>query len=93
MNILTIVGAACLDPKFRKLLFKDPAAAARKYGFVLTQYEYAKLLDLVSHPNSVRVQQAMERVGGEGCPIWPCCEAFRLIYPKRRQPYAKERRW
>jgi hypothetical protein len=39
MNILTLIGAAAVDPKFCELLFEDPAKAAQLLGFFLTNAE------------------------------------------------------
>ena len=75
MNVLTIIGNAVCDEKFRAQFFDDPIGTAQRYGFQLTVME-AEILqkladsrdkiqeDLCNLEESVRVAL--------NCPQRPC---------------------
>jgi hypothetical protein len=75
MNIYTILGAALFNPDIRRLLFENPAEAARALGLVITTLEIDALKKLVVKGGDdletlfIEVQKGI-------CPKPPC--PFRL---------------
>ena len=39
MTLLTLIGSAAVDYRFREKFLKDPIATARSYGFQLTKFD------------------------------------------------------
>ena len=90
MNLLTILGACLVDPVFLAALIKNPAVAARRYGFVLTKKELKDLKALVKLNGTGRPSKTKGKSGKRGrslddlcerfsriCPVWPC-DDYRL---------------
>jgi hypothetical protein len=49
MNLLTLIGSAAVDYRFRAKFLKDPVSTARAYGFQLTKFD-AYMLNQVFTP-------------------------------------------
>lgn len=71
MNLLTILGAACVDPAFRELLFSDPEQAVRCLGIVLTNLEMDQLKNTLKHGGQ-GLQDEFHELQMKICPMRPC---------------------
>jgi len=69
MNVYTILGAALVDAEFSELLFKNPLAAAKKLGIVLTNFELDVLRAVLATEG---LEDHFEAFSGKFCPRPPC---------------------
>jgi hypothetical protein len=69
MELITIIGAACVDSTFRKKLFINPGGTAEEYGFQLTLEEVSRLETLVAQPG---FESDLAKAGERTCPVKPC---------------------
>jgi hypothetical protein len=68
-DVITIIGAACVDKIFRQKLFSDPGRTAENYGFQLTVGELEWLETLVATQG---LEADLAKAGERVCPVRPC---------------------
>lgn len=69
MNLITILGSACLDRPFRQELFNDPVRTASTYGFYLHPGDVQTLKTIFAHQ---RLDKHFEAMHGGICNHPPC---------------------
>lgn len=69
MNLLPILGAACLDPFFRNELFKDPATTLQTYNFCVGDNDLRIVREMCSRKD---LNQDFQKLQNLICRKPPC---------------------